>query len=48
PTACSPCHLFRCPYQMECLEIPPEEVVAEVLGLLERTESQTAPLADAG
>src|SRR5439155_25243088 len=34
PTPCSPCYSFRCPYNMECLDIPPEEVVAEALGLI--------------
>jgi lipopolysaccharide heptosyltransferase II len=37
PTECSPCYRFQCPYQMECLDIPPEEVVAEVLAMLERS-----------
>lgn len=37
PTECSPCYRFQCPYQMECLDIPPEEVVAEVLAILERS-----------
>ena len=36
PTACSPCYQFRCPYNMECLDIPPAEVVAAALGLLEQ------------
>ena len=34
PTPCSPCYAFTCPYQMECLDIPPEEVVAAGLELL--------------
>lgn len=41
PTACSPCHAFRCPYNMECLDIPPDEVVSEVLAMLKRRK--TAP-----
>ncbi|WP_016866123.1 MULTISPECIES: glycosyltransferase family 9 protein [Fischerella] len=31
PTQCSPCYAFTCPYNLECLDIPPEEVVAAVL-----------------
>lgn len=38
PTFCCPCYLFRCPYNMECLDVAPEEVVASALGLLEATE----------
>lgn len=34
PTSCSPCYAFTCPYQLECLDIPPEEVVAAGLELL--------------
>ena len=34
PTPCSPCYAFTCPYQMECLDIPPEEIVAAGLELL--------------
>ncbi len=34
PTACSPCRQFTCPYGMECLDIPPEEVVRAALELL--------------
>ncbi|MBD2777154.1 glycosyltransferase family 9 protein [Iningainema tapete] len=34
PTPCSPCYAFECPYQLECLDIPPEEVVAAGLELL--------------
>ncbi len=34
PTACAPCHALRCPYNMECLDIPAEEVVEEALALL--------------
>ncbi|GLV56129.1 glycosyl transferase [Dictyobacter sp. S3.2.2.5] len=29
PTPCHPCHLFTCPIGQPCLDIPPEEVVAE-------------------
>jgi len=34
PTPCSPCYAFTCPYNLECLDIPPEEVVAAGLELL--------------
>lgn len=34
PTLCSPCYAFTCPYQLECLDIPPEEVIAAALELL--------------
>jgi ADP-heptose:LPS heptosyltransferase len=34
PTTCSPCYAFTCPYQLECLDIPPEEVVAAGLELI--------------
>lgn len=33
-TACSPCHLFTCPFAMECLDIEPATVVAAVHELL--------------
>jgi lipopolysaccharide heptosyltransferase II len=31
---CSPCYQFRCPYQLECLDIPPKEVANTALELL--------------
>jgi lipopolysaccharide heptosyltransferase II len=34
PTECSPCYGFRCPYNMECLDIPADEVVTAALSLL--------------
>lgn len=34
PTPCSPCHAFTCPYNLECLDIPPTEVVTAALSLL--------------
>lgn len=34
PTACSPCHRFDCPTSLECLDIPPGEVVAACNDLL--------------
>ena len=38
PTACSPCYAFTCPYEMQCLDIPAREVVAEVEKMLEKTQ----------
>ncbi|MBD0337630.1 MAG: glycosyltransferase family 9 protein, partial [Cyanobacteria bacterium Co-bin13] len=35
PTTCSPCYQFTCPYQLECLDIEPEAVVAAALELLQ-------------
>jgi ADP-heptose:LPS heptosyltransferase len=37
-TSCSPCYKFRCPYDKECLDILPEEVVSAVRDLLSVTE----------
>jgi ADP-heptose:LPS heptosyltransferase len=39
PTPCSPCYAFTCPYAMECLDIPPTEVVTAALSLLKRPSS---------
>lgn len=35
PTPCSPCYAFTCPYNLECLDIPPEKVVDAGLELLQ-------------
>ncbi|OWY69296.1 glycosyl transferase family 9 [cyanobacterium TDX16] len=40
PTVCSPCYAFTCPYNMECLDISPEEVIAAGLEMLDRTNSK--------
>lgn len=37
PTPCSPCYRFDCPYDMACLDIPPDEVVHHALALLEES-----------
>jgi ADP-heptose:LPS heptosyltransferase len=37
PTDCSPCFSFECPYSLECLDIPSEEVVENALNLLRGT-----------
>ena len=37
PTVCSPCYAFTCPYSLECLDIPPEAVVAAGLELLQQS-----------
>lgn len=42
PTPCSPCYAFTCPYNLECLDIPPEEVAAAGLTLM--AEVQAAAL----
>ncbi|MCA9973042.1 MAG: hypothetical protein KC425_22645, partial [Anaerolineales bacterium] len=34
PTTCTPCYRFECPYNQECLDVPPAEVAAAVLNLL--------------
>ncbi len=36
PTECSPCRQFHCPYGLECLDLPPQMVVAAALGLAGR------------
>lgn len=33
PTPCTPCYGFECPYGMECLDIPPSDVVAAAVSL---------------
>lgn len=40
PTHCSPCYSFGCPYEMQCLDIPPEEVVDAALDVLARDTSR--------
>jgi ADP-heptose:LPS heptosyltransferase len=39
-TACSPCYAFECPYDMECLDIPAEEVA---LAAIERLRATAPP-----
>lgn len=39
PTACSPCYAFTCPYNLECLDIPPDQVVEAGLSLLHTPEN---------
>ncbi|UBF26519.1 hypothetical protein K9N68_00455 [Kovacikia minuta CCNUW1] len=34
PTPCSPCYAFTCPYNLECLDIAPKQVVEVGLSLL--------------
>jgi len=33
PTACTPCRQFRCPYQLQCLDVPADAVVEAALQL---------------
>jgi lipopolysaccharide heptosyltransferase II len=40
PTNCSPCYNFKCPYHMECLDIPPAEVATAVLEMLSVSSSE--------
>ncbi len=37
PTPCEPCYRFECPYQMQCLDITPHEVVEACEEMLART-----------
>ena len=39
-TWCSPCYAFECPYNLQCLDIPPEEVVEAGLSLLTGTKER--------
>jgi ADP-heptose:LPS heptosyltransferase len=41
-TWCSPCYAFTCPYNLECLDIPPEEVAETGLSLLAEVGDRTA------
>lgn len=41
PTVCSPCYAFTCPYELQCLEIAPQQVVEAGLELLSHTLSGT-------
>jgi ADP-heptose:LPS heptosyltransferase len=36
PTFCTPCYQFACPYNRECMEIAPEEILVAGLDLLAR------------
>jgi ADP-heptose:LPS heptosyltransferase len=38
---CAPCHGFSCPYDLDCLDIPPDEVAAMALARLEATPPPT-------
>lgn len=35
-TECSPCYAFQCPYNLECLDIEPDEIMRSSLELLEQ------------
>jgi lipopolysaccharide heptosyltransferase II len=43
-THCSPCYQFQCPYNMECMDIEPDEVINASLQFL--TEASPAPVQD--
>ena len=34
PTPCSPCYTFTCPFDHECVDIPPEEIVEAAMDLI--------------
>lgn len=38
PTSCSPCRQFRCPFDLECLAVPPRDVAAAALRLAGNAE----------
>ena len=38
-TSCRPCYAFECPYNLECLDIPPHEVVAAGRALLKEVSA---------
>lgn len=47
PTDCSPCYKFQCPYAMECLDIPADEVVAAAMEMMEQVNlSPLWPVSD--
>ena len=41
-TWCSPCYTLTCPYNLECLDIPLEEVIQAALSLLSEVDGQYA------
>jgi ADP-heptose:LPS heptosyltransferase len=41
-TWCSPCYAFTCPYNLECLDIPSEEVAEAGLSLLAEVDDRAA------
>lgn len=42
PTVCSPCYAFTCPYELQCLDISPETIVAAGLELLQTRKIPSA------
>ena len=38
PTACSPCRQFRCPFDLECLAIAPEDAALAALRVARHSE----------
>jgi ADP-heptose:LPS heptosyltransferase len=47
-TWCSPCRRFTCPYQLECLDLAPQQVVDAALALLDLSSPATGTRAGAG
>lgn len=41
PVDCAPCRALRCPFALECLDIPPSEVASAALRLLQSAASPT-------
>jgi ADP-heptose:LPS heptosyltransferase len=44
-TWCSPCYAFTCPYNLECLDIPPKEVAEAGVSLLAEVGDRPAAVA---
>jgi len=40
PVSCSPCRAFVCPYQLQCLDVTPRQVVSAAMARLGRTATQ--------
>lgn len=45
PTHCTPCHGLQCPYQMECLDVPVEEVVSAAIDMINQDLSPLSAMA---
>jgi ADP-heptose:LPS heptosyltransferase len=48
PTTCAPCRQLRCPYGLECLDLPPELVARHALRLAAVRTARPAPAARTG
>jgi ADP-heptose:LPS heptosyltransferase len=45
-TSCSPCYRFDCPFELECLDVPPEEVASAALSLIQHHGRSMSTLAE--